>query len=113
MDFTSWDAGLHSNDPNSLRHYGVKGMRKGVIRNPKLYGGYKKDVEFMQTHGIPSAYPETAGRVTLVKPKPKTTKQVMTNLVKRGTKPDDIQKNKHKKVHGMIVDFRRRNSNWK
>ena len=27
MEFTSWDAGLHGEDPNSLQHYGVLGMK--------------------------------------------------------------------------------------
>ena len=32
MDFTSWDAGLHSMDPNSLKHYGTPGMKWGIRR---------------------------------------------------------------------------------
>lgn len=32
MEFTSWDAGLHSHDPNSLQHYGVEGMKWGERR---------------------------------------------------------------------------------
>ena len=30
MEFTSWDAGLHTKDPNSLQHYGVLGMKWGM-----------------------------------------------------------------------------------
>lgn len=32
MEFTSWDAGLHREDPNSLQHYGVLGMKWGQRR---------------------------------------------------------------------------------
>ena len=32
MEFTSWDAGLHTNDPNSLELSGIKGMHWGVRR---------------------------------------------------------------------------------
>ena len=34
MEFTSWDAGLHTSDPNSLEHYGVLGQKWacGIIR---------------------------------------------------------------------------------
>ena len=32
LEFTSWDAGLHSNDPNSLQHYGVLGQKWGMRR---------------------------------------------------------------------------------
>lgn len=32
MDFSSWDAGLHTQDPNSLQHYGVLGMKWGQRR---------------------------------------------------------------------------------
>ena len=30
MEFTSWDAGLHTIDPNSLEHHGIRGMKWGV-----------------------------------------------------------------------------------
>lgn len=32
MEFTSWDAGLHSCDLNALQHYGVRGMAWGQRR---------------------------------------------------------------------------------
>lgn len=32
MDFTSWDAGLHTGDQNYLEQHGIKGMKWGVRR---------------------------------------------------------------------------------
>ena len=35
MDFTSWDAGLHTGDEEHLEHYGVLGMKWGHRKNPE------------------------------------------------------------------------------